>query len=134
MKAIIHPSKLAGGISAPPSKSYTHRAIILASLSCGKSIMKIPLKSKETSHTIAACQALGVKIQIKNKTLEITGLDGRFPNFNRTLKLFCGLSGTTIRLMTGVAALSPNEIILEGEKGLNERPIGDVVSALKSQG
>src|SRR3989338_176294 len=134
MKAIIHPSKLAGGISAPPSKSYTHRAIIFVSLAIEKSFIHNPLISEDTSHTIAACQALGVKIQIKDKTLEITGLDGRFPNFNRTLKLFCGLSGTTIRLMTGVAALSPNEIILEGEKRLNERPIGDLISSLKSQG
>ncbi len=134
MKAIIRPSVIGGTISAPSSKSYTHRAIILASLASGKSSIHNPLISEDTRHTIAACQRLGVNIKLKYKTLEIIGLGDRFPRFNHTVKLFCGLSGTTIRLMTAVAAVSPNEFILKGEKRLNERPIGDLVNALIKQG
>ncbi len=134
MKVIIRPSILAGTVTAPPSKSYTHRAIILASLANGISIIRMPLISDDTKATIEACRLLGVNIRLKGTNLEIEGTNGNFPQKNSTTEINCGLSGTTIRLMTGVAAMSPTKVILTGEKRLRERPIGELVKTLKSLG
>ncbi|MBI4067581.1 3-phosphoshikimate 1-carboxyvinyltransferase [Candidatus Gottesmanbacteria bacterium] len=130
MKAIIYPSKLKGTISAPPSKSYTHRAIILASLSSGKSLIHNPLISEDTNMTIAACRQLGVGIKVRNKLLEIKGVGGLFPNQNRVIKIFCGNSGTTARLITAVATLSKEDVIIDGNSRLRHRPMKQLIEAL----
>lgn len=134
MKAVIQPSILCGHINAPPSKSYTHRAIILAALADGKSQIKNALISDDTKATMRACKLLGAKISLKGRNIEIEGVNGRFPDKKSPILINCGLSGTTIRLMTAVAALSPVDIILTGEKRLKARPIGELVRVLKSLG
>lgn len=134
MKAIIYPSKISGEISAPPSKSYTHRAVILASLADGKSQIKNALISDDTKATISACRLLGAKIRLKGKSIEIEGNSGHFPQKSSVTQINCGLSGTTIRLITGIAALSPFKVILTGEKRLKTRPIGELVRTLKFLG
>ncbi len=134
MDAIIKPSKIGGIISAPPSKSLTHRAIILASLARGNSIISNPLLSEDTRCTINACQKFGTKIDIKSNKLEITGTNGHFPRKLSPIKIFCGLSGTTMRLITAVAGLNPTQVNLTGDKRLLERPIGHLIDALKKLG
>lgn len=134
MKAIIFPSRLSGTTVAPPSKSYTHRAIILAALAFGKSRLENTLISDDTKATIEACKLLGAKITVKRNLVEVEGAGGRFPKKSKPITINCGLSGTTIRLIAAIAALSPNEIILTGEKRLTERPIGELVKILKLQG
>lgn len=134
MNALIYPSKLEGTISAPPSKSYTHRAIIIASLSCGKSTIRNPLLSDDTLCTIDACRKLGAKIKIKKNILEIEGMKGSLTKRDTPTEIFCGLSGTTLRLITAVAALSRSQVIIKGERQLHKRPIIELLQALKKLG
>lgn len=134
MKVIIHPSKIKGQITVPPSKSYTHRAIILASLAEGTSIIKNPLLSDDTLATIKACKKLGAKISIEKSLLAIIGTNGIFSKKKSAINIFCGLSGTTMRLMTAVAGLSKNKVIMDGEKRLRERPIKGLLEALGKLG
>lgn len=134
MKVIIFPSKVSGEISAPPSKSYTHRAVILATLAYGKSRITNALISDDTKTTLEACKLLGAKIKLKDTSIEIEGVNGCFPQRSSPITINCGLSGTTTRLITAVATLSPAEIILTGDKRLRERPIGELVRVLKSLG
>ena len=130
MKAVIKPSKISGTISAPASKSYTHRAIIIASLADGISIIKSPLISDDTKATIEACQKLGAKITSGKGFLTITGIHGHFPKRKSTINISCGMSGTTMRLMTAVATLAQSKVVIDGEKRLRERPMKDLLLAL----
>ena len=66
-------SQLDGVIKCPPSKSYTHRAIFLASLAEGKSTIYNPLLSNDTRATISACEKFGARIENNDKRLEING-------------------------------------------------------------
>lgn len=132
MKILIHPSKLKGAINVPPSKSYTHRAIILASLASGNSTIKNALISEDTLTTVNACRLMGVKIELKDKNMEIAGTGGVFPQKKLPITIDCHESGTTIRLVTGVSALSQSKIILTGGRRLRTRPIGELVKVLKS--
>lgn len=134
MRVKISPSVIGGTISAPPSKSYTHRAIILGSLAKGETVIDNYLASDDTTHTINVCRALGVDIHGGNKRLEITGTGGQFPNQTGPIKVFVGNSGSTIRMMAAVAALAPGITIFDGDKRLRERPVGDLISALQSLG
>lgn len=134
MKVKILPSKISGTICAPASKSYTHRAIILASLAEGISVIKNPLISEDTLATIEACKKLGAKITSGKTHLTIKGVNGRFPKSHSTINIFCGFSGTTMRLMTAVASLTKNKIVIDGEKRLRERPMKDLLIALNKFG
>lgn len=132
MNAIIHPSKVSGTITAPPSKSVTHRAIILAALAHGKSVIKNPLLSEDTKHTIKALKAFGVKIEENNDELIIHGTSGNITAPNEPINL--GNSGTSMRLLAGVATLTKGKTTLTGEKRLLERPVGNLIKALNDLG
>ncbi|MBI3379211.1 3-phosphoshikimate 1-carboxyvinyltransferase [Candidatus Gottesmanbacteria bacterium] len=134
MKVVIKPSKVSGTIVAPPSKSYTHRAIILAVLSAGNSLIKNALISNDTKATIEACKLLGAKIKRSGNNIEIEGTCGDFPKKKSPVTIDCHESGTTIRLMTGVATISSSKVVLTGDKRLMKRPIGELVRTLKSLG
>ena len=134
MKVKIKPSKVSGTISAPPSKSYTHRAIIIASLADGISVIKDPLISDDTIATVEACRKLGAKITIEKNNMTITGTGGHFPKRKSKINIFCGLSGTTMRLITSVACLSKNKVVIDGERRLRERPMKDLLLALNELG
>ena len=103
-------SEIGGVVKAPPSKSYSHRAVILASLAKGTSKLYDMLYSEDTLASIRVCEALGAKIKRNDDYLEVVG--------------------TTLRLMTSVAALSDNEVILTGDESLQTRPMGLLMNAL----
>ncbi len=123
--------ELRGVVTAPPSKSYTHRAVIAASLSAGESILTNPLRSDDTMTTVNACRALGVTIEERTRLLIVHGrTDLKAP----TGEVNCGESASTIRFMTPVAALARGTTILTGRAGLLRRPIGPLVEALRDLG
>lgn len=134
MKVLIRPSILTGNIIAPPSKSYSHRAIILASLARGKSVIRDFLLSDDIKTTIKACILLGTVIKWNGNAIEVEGTGGNFPVKNSLISIDCSQSGTTMRLMTAVAALSNTKVTLTGEKRLLKRPIGELVKVLKILG
>jgi 3-phosphoshikimate 1-carboxyvinyltransferase len=134
VKVRITPSSVMGEVVAPPSKSYTHRAVILASLAAGESLIENPLVSDDTLYTIDACRSLGADIELKGNRLRIIGTDGQIKVASGGQKIFTGNSGSTIRMVAPVAALAQTKVILDGDSRLRQRPIGDLLSALESLG
>lgn len=134
MKLRITPSPVSGTVAAPPSKSYTHRAIILGALAEGETVIENYLDSDDTRYTINACRALGVNIEASREILRISGTGGHFPCRLQPQTVFVGNSGSTIRMAAALAALAPSRIIFDGEARLRERPVKDLLHALKSLG
>ena len=133
MKIRITPSPVSGVVSAPPSKSYTHRAVILATLAAGESIIQSPLISDDTLYTIDACRSLGADITLDGDRLKITGTGGQIRVADEQ-RIFAGNSGSTIRMVAPLAALSQTKVVFDGDSRLRQRPIGDLLSALESLG
>lgn len=134
MHSVIQPGSVSGTITAPPSKSYTHRALILGALAHGTSTIHRTLIADDTLYTLAACKALGVTVKIHGTTVTITGCNGqpKAPAHNKPLS--CGASGTTARLMTSVAALCQDWVMIDGESRLRQRPMRTLMDALVQQG
>lgn len=131
VKMIVRPSLLGGTVSAPPSKSYTHRAIICAALAGGVSTITNPLLSDDAEATLGACEALGAKVLEKSpEKMVIRG--GELGAGNATID--CRESGSTLRFMMPIAALSGNEITFTGKPGLAKRPINGLLEALSQLG
>ncbi len=116
---------------APPSKSYTHRAIIISSLSNGVCEIYNWLICDDTMATIECCKNLGVDIY-EGKFLKIHGTNGNLKIRNR--KLNCRNSGSTLRFIMGLASLADDFVIITGYKSLLHRPIKYLEDALKSLG
>jgi 3-phosphoshikimate 1-carboxyvinyltransferase len=131
VKMRITPSSIEGEVTAPPSKSYTHRAVIAASLAAGESLIENPLLSDDTLYTINACRSLGADIKLEDN-LKIKGTGGKIKASKETI--FAGNSGSTIRMIAPLAALSSTKVILDGDSRLRQRPVGDLLSVLKSLG
>jgi len=134
VKLRITPSTVTGEVTAPSSKSYTHRAVILASLAMGESLIENPLLSDDTLYTIDACRSLGANIELKGNRLTITGTGGQIKVVPGRERIFVGNSGSTIRMVAPLAALASTKVILDGDNRLRQRPVGDLLSALESLG
>lgn len=131
MTAIVEgASKIGGTILAPPSKSYTHRAFVIASLARGDSIISSPLLAEDTLSTLNAMRAFGVKIEESENVL-IHGCGGSLKTPDEEVD--CGNSGTTIRLVSGVAALD-GTAVLTGDESLKRRPMQPLLDALNQLG
>ncbi len=126
-------SKIGGVVKAPPSKSYSHRAVILASLAKGTSKLYDMLYSEDTLSSIRVCKALGAKIKKTDDYLEVVGTGGKLHNSSED-PIDLANSGTTLRLMTSISALSDNEVILTGDESLQTRPMGLLMEALMPLG
>jgi 3-phosphoshikimate 1-carboxyvinyltransferase len=134
VKLRITPSSVTGEVAAPPSKSYTHRAVIAASLAIGESLIEDPLLSDDTLYTIDACRSLGADIKLESNQLKINGTGGQIKIAPGKERIFAGNSGSTIRLVAPLVALAPTRVILDGDNRLRQRPVGDLLSALESLG
>lgn len=126
-------SEIGGVVKAPPSKSYSHRAVILASLANGTSKLYDMLYSEDTWASIRVCEALGAKINKTEEYLEVIGTGGKFHN-SSVSPIDLANSGTTLRLITSVSALSDNEVTLTGDDSLQTRPMGLLMDALMPLG
>lgn len=124
-------TELKGTIKAPSSKSYTHRCIIAASLSDGRSQIHSPLFCDDTLATIKACTLFGVGIKQVGDGLEVFGsTELKAP----TNEINCDESGSTIRFLTPVAAIAKGMTVLTGSPSLRKRPIGPLLVALEQLG
>ena len=126
-------SNIGGEVKAPPSKSYSHRAVILASLANETSKIYDILFSQDVLSSINVCRALGANITKKDDYLEITGTNGKLHNSSE-VPIDLGNSGTTLRLMTSIASLADNEVILTGDESLQTRPMEILTESLASLG
>lgn len=126
-------SDIGGVVKAPPSKSYSHRAVILASLACGTSKLYDVLYSEDTLASIRVCKALGAKITKHPDYLEVVGTSGKLHNSSEN-PIDLANSGTTLRLMTSVASLSDNDVVLTGDESLQTRPMDLLINSIKHLG
>jgi 3-phosphoshikimate 1-carboxyvinyltransferase len=130
MEAIIEKSNIKGNVIIPSSKSYTHRALICAALANGKSKISSPLISDDTEATISVLRKLGIEIKVNEDSIEIDGGKFREPKED----LFCGESGTTMRLMTAICSSIEGRCKLTGGQSLSNRPMKTLVDGLKQLG
>ena len=131
MNCRVEKSEISGKIICPPNKSYTHRAIFLASLAIDKSIIKNILRSGDTNATINACKNFGVEIKDVGDDITVTSAS--------VLKLHSNTidaanSGTTIRIAAAISALANDKIVLTGDSSLKKRPMQPLLDALESLG
>lgn len=128
MKCKVEKSKLSGTISCPSNKSYTHRAIFLASLAKGNSIIRNVLLSRDTIATINACKVFGSKISTSGSTVNVESTG----NISATgSEIDASNSGTTIRISAAIASLVDAKITLTGDSSLRKRPMQPLLDALE---
>jgi 3-phosphoshikimate 1-carboxyvinyltransferase len=118
---------------APPSKSYTHRAMIIAALARGTSILRNPLAAKDTALTRQALVSLGAGIREEQGGIRVDGTGGHFSTKEKTT-LDLHNSGTSLRLLASLALLCDHPVVLTGSPRMQERPIGPLADALAALG
>lgn len=126
-------SKIHGELSLPGDKSISHRAIIFSALANGTSKIKNLSNSQDLYTTIECFKKLGVKIESsgKNNIIEGVGFDGlSVPNS----PIYCGNSGTTARLLSGVLAVQNFSSVITGDKSLSNRPMTRIIEPLEEMG
>ncbi|MER2545567.1 MAG: bifunctional 3-phosphoshikimate 1-carboxyvinyltransferase/cytidylate kinase, partial [Candidatus Accumulibacter phosphatis] len=122
-----------GTVRLPGSKSLSNRLLLLAALAAGKTELCELLLSDDTTRMLEALQTLGVDVAPgAGKALCITGVAGDFPV--RAADLFLGNAGTAFRPLTAALALAGGNYRLAGVPRMHERPIGDLVDALRQLG
>ena len=131
-------SSIEGTARAPPSKSYTHRALLAAGYSDGATV-RSPLVSADTRATARAVTAFGGSVEPAPDqwspdldAVDVDGFHGRPAVPDDVID--CGNSGTTTRLVTGTAALGDGGTVLTGDSSLRSRPQGPLLEALTDLG
>lgn len=119
-------------VRMPGSKSYTNRVLILAALTEGPVVLKNPLLSDDTEAMIECLRILGLKIEIGIDEIIVHG--GLSSVEDKNYELFARDSGLTIRFMLALLCIVPGVKVIQGNKRLNERPISDLVDALRELG
>jgi 3-phosphoshikimate 1-carboxyvinyltransferase len=131
MDVRLSPSLLSGTARAPPSKSYTHRAILAAGYADGATVDR-PLMSADTRATARAVEGYGGSVAFDDEALRVEGFDGRPATPDDVLD--CANSGTTMRLTTATAALGDGLTVLTGDESLRSRPQGPLLDAVDQLG
>ncbi len=125
-------SPLRGRVAPPGSKSITNRALLLAALAKGQSLLTGTLRSDDTARMAEALAAMGVAIATPDETsFRVTGTGHlKAP----AAPLFLGNAGTATRFLTAAAALADGAVVLDGDAHMRKRPIGPLVTALRELG
>lgn len=120
-------------VTIPGSKSISHRMLICAALAEGRTILKNLLESEDLVHTSKALINMGAVIKPNKKgEVIVQGFNGQPTPFNEDIYL--GNSGTSMRLLAGIAALGHTPYTLTGDERMQERPMGELLEALNMAG
>jgi len=130
MRASIHKSRVSGRVTAPPSKSYTIRALMCAALARGESEIVHPLDSDDTRAAVNVLKLVGVRIRQHKDSWLVSGGEFHQPDVN----LFCGDSAATLRFMTAICSLIPGRCRLTTGRSLAKRPVKILTEALRQLG
>ncbi|MEP7275655.1 MAG: 3-phosphoshikimate 1-carboxyvinyltransferase [Betaproteobacteria bacterium] len=127
-------ARAAGSVALPGSKSISNRALLLAALASGTTALEHVLEADDTARMLDALTALGVDARRDAASGRVTvqGVDHRFPV--RSAKLFLGNAGTAFRPLAAALAMTGGDYLLTGVPRMHERPIGDLVDALRALG
>ena len=124
--------RAAGTVKLPGSKSISNRILLLAALSEGETRILDLLDSDDTRRMLAALRQLGISCEPEGPALRVRGAGGAFKV--KAAELFLGNAGTAFRPLTAVLALCGGDYRLSGVARMHERPIGDLVDALRGLG
>jgi 3-phosphoshikimate 1-carboxyvinyltransferase len=123
-------------ITVPADKSISHRAVILASLCEGQTLIKPFLKSEDTLATLECMKKLGAAVELTNESLVIKGVGMQLKpkTTKRPVKLFAAESGTTMRILSGLLCCQKFPVEFEAATLLENRPMERVVLPLQKMG
>jgi 3-phosphoshikimate 1-carboxyvinyltransferase len=116
-------------VQLPGSKSLTNRALVLAALADGPSVVRRALRSRDTVLMATALSSLGAEVDTSGDDWVVTP-----GGFTRTASVDCGLAGTVLRFVPPVAALATGEVSFDGDAHMRNRPVGEVLTALRALG
>ena len=122
-----------GEVTLPGSKSISNRVLLLSALCQGTTVVRDLLDSDDTRVMLQALKQLGCGLEMDGTTVTVTGLGGRWPS-DQALDFFMGNAGTAMRPLTAALAVMGGEFTLSGVPRMHERPIGDLVDALRALG
>ncbi|SOC38837.1 3-phosphoshikimate 1-carboxyvinyltransferase [Salinicoccus kekensis] len=132
MKSLLN-QKFTGSIQVPGDKSITHRALMMASLAEGTSVIHSPLESEDTFRTSEIMGQLGVEIEREEGRITVTSPGSS--NFTAPEEvLYTGNSGTTTRLLMGLIAGIGMDATIEGDSSIAKRPMDRVRTPLGEMG
>ena len=123
---------VSGTVKLPGSKSISNRVLLLAALASGETRLHDLLDSDDTRVMLDALRALGIGVKQDGGATVVTGAGGAFPV--KAAELFLGNAGTAFRPLTAALALSGGDYRLSGVARMHERPIRDLVDALRGLG
>jgi 3-phosphoshikimate 1-carboxyvinyltransferase len=116
-------------VSLPGSKSLTNRALLVASLADGPSVVRRALRSRDTLLMATALTSLGSTVDTSGPDWSVTPR-----RFDRDARVDCGLAGTVMRFVPPAAGLSSGTVAFDGDPHMRSRPIGEVLAALRTLG
>lgn len=127
--------RISGTVNVPGSKSLSNRALLLAAMAQGETLLTNLLDSDDIRHMLDALAQLGVEFTLSEDKTEcrVVGL-GRGFNVSETKTLFLGNAGTAMRPLCAALAISEGQFELTGEPRMEERPIGALVDAMRQVG
>lgn len=123
-------------ITPPGSKSITNRALLLAGLASGESVLRGALvEADDTARMIDALRQLGAGVEREGaETLRVRGVNGKWKPGGREVTLDLGNAGTATRFLAAAAVMSPVPVIIDGNARMRQRPIGELTGALATLG
>ncbi|MGZ8709301.1 MAG: 3-phosphoshikimate 1-carboxyvinyltransferase [Thermoanaerobaculia bacterium] len=130
MRAIHKVQPINATVAAPPSKSYSVRALLLAAMSRGTTIVRNCLDADDTRYAFEALKTIGFDTSGAFRS-ELTIGERKSMSANE-VPVFVGNAGTAMRFFTGWLAFTPGRFLLHGEERMHQRPIGDLVDVLLS--
>ena len=122
-----------GTVTLPGSKSISNRVLLLSALCQGTTVVHDLLDSDDTRVMLTALRQLGCVVQAQGTTVTLTGLGGQIKH-QEAIEFFMGNAGTAMRPLTAALALLGGDFVLKGVPRMHERPIGDLVDALRLLG
>jgi 3-phosphoshikimate 1-carboxyvinyltransferase len=127
MQLTVQPSRLQGAVDIPGSKSHTIRAVAIAALAEGTSVIEAPLVSADAEAAVRAYRALGARIEV-GETWTVTGVGGQVATPDDVIDV--GNSGATLYLALGAAALGSGQVVFTGDAQIRRRSAGPLLHAL----
>ncbi len=127
-------TQITGEIKLPGSKSISNRALLLAALADGTSRLENLLHSDDTGYMLQALDRLGVPIAQQDGDLVVSGRAGPLVQSEERYELYLGLAGTAFRPLTAALTLGRGTFVLDGTERMRERPVADLVDALRQLG
>lgn len=129
MIEIIPVENIDSSVEIPGSKSYTARALLIAALAGGKSVLKNVLLCDDSKYMAHGLREFGINIIENGTSFTVYGTDGALQVPHK--EIFLGNSGTATRFLTGFSSLCPGRVVLTGDSRMKERPIVELLNGLK---